>query len=70
MNYDLKFLPVIEEDISSAYNWYESKSSGLGDEFVRLFYALSLDISRNPFRFVKVHEEFWGYFIVRAILDS
>ena len=31
--------PEVENDTLLAYNWYESKSPGLGDEFLRVFYS-------------------------------
>ncbi|MBU2510409.1 type II toxin-antitoxin system RelE/ParE family toxin [bacterium] len=57
MNYTLRFLPEIEDDLFNAYSWYESKSKGLGEEFIRLFYALSSEISRNPLMYQKIHGE-------------
>ena len=37
MTYDLSFLPEVEEDVISAYSWYEEKARGLGEEFLRMF---------------------------------
>jgi hypothetical protein len=45
MNYTLRFIPEVEEDVISGYAWYESKSVGLGEEFLRVFYASSREIS-------------------------
>jgi len=39
MTYSLRFLPDVEEDIFAAYSWYEGKARGLGEEFLRVFYA-------------------------------
>ena len=58
MSYSLKFLPEIEEDIISGYKWYASKASGLGDDFVRMFFAATSDISRNPLSYQKVYRNF------------
>jgi len=58
MIYTLRFLPEVETDAISGYSWYETKSSGLGDEFLRMFYACAGDILRNPLLYQKVHNEF------------
>jgi len=58
MKYRLRFLPIVEDDTISAYNWYEHKSRGLGEEFLRMFYARSSEIPRNPMLYRKVHGEF------------
>jgi hypothetical protein len=39
MRYTIRFLPEVEEDIIAGYAWYEKKASGLGEEFLRMFYA-------------------------------
>ena len=57
MTFTLHFLPEIEDDVLNAYAWYEDKSKGLGEEFIRLFYALSSEIPRNPLMYQKVHGE-------------
>jgi len=48
MIYSLRFLPEVEEDIIAGYTWYEDKVLGLGEEFLRMFYARANDIQRNP----------------------
>lgn len=58
MTYTLRFLPEVEDDAISGYIWYETKSSGLGGEFLRMFYACAGDITRNPLLYQKVHKEF------------
>ena len=50
MTYTLRFLPEVEDDVISGYSWYETKSPGLGEEFLRMFYACAGDIPRNPSR--------------------
>lgn len=44
----LSFLSEVEEDAVSAYFWYEEKSKGLGEEFLRVFYAGAAEITRTP----------------------
>jgi len=41
MNFKVVFRPEIEEDILSGYSWYESKSAGLGSEFLQQFYEFA-----------------------------
>jgi hypothetical protein len=58
MTYVLRFLSEVEDDAINGYIWYETKSYGLGDEFLRMFYACVGDILRNPLLYQKVHSEF------------
>ncbi|HHT9107168.1 MAG TPA: hypothetical protein ACFYEF_05425 [Candidatus Wunengus sp. YC63] len=39
MTRNLRFLPEVEDDVIRGYAWYEAKSSGLGEEYLRMFYA-------------------------------
>jgi len=58
MTYGIRFLPDVEEDAIGGYSWYEAKSPGLGEEFLRVFYACAGEIPRNPLLYPKVHGEF------------
>lgn len=58
MTYILQFLPEVEEDVINGYVWYESKSRGLGDDFLRMFYAYTNDILWSPLRYPKVYQDF------------
>ena len=58
MTYALRFLPEVEEDVLGGYAWYEAKSPGIGEEFLRMFYACAGEIARNPLLYRKVHKEF------------
>lgn len=58
MSYSLSFLPEVEEDAINGYRWYEEKGIGLGEEFLRLFYALTGAIIRNPLSYQTVYEDF------------
>jgi len=58
MTYDLSFLPEVEDDVISAYSWYEEKARGLGEEFLRIFYASANNLSRNPLLYQKVYGDF------------
>ncbi|MGA3118427.1 MAG: hypothetical protein ABSF90_28870 [Syntrophobacteraceae bacterium] len=57
MTYGLRFLPEVENDALAGYAWYEDKSPGLGDEFLRSFYACANEILRNPLISPKAHQE-------------
>ena len=58
MTYTLRFLPEVEEDAIGGYLWYEAKSLGLGEEFLRMFYVSAGEIPRNPLLYPKVYREF------------
>ena len=58
MTYVLRFLPEVQEDAMAAYAWYEEKAQGLGDEFLRTFYACANEIARTPLISPLVHQEF------------
>lgn len=58
MNYKLRFIPEIEDDLITGYKWYETNSKGLGEEFLRIFYANVSEIYRNPLIFPEVHQEY------------
>jgi len=54
----IRFLPEIEDDAFTAYLWYEKKSRGLGEDFLRMFYAVAAEIQRNPLLYPVVYNEF------------
>jgi len=58
MTYTLRFLPEVEEDVIGGYAWYEEKSPGLGEDFLRMFYASASEILWNPLLCQKVYKEF------------
>lgn len=58
MIYSLSFLPELEEDTLNGYRWYEEKTIGLGEEFLRIFYVLSNKIQRNPLVYQTVYKDF------------
>ena len=67
MRYLLSFLSEVEEDAVYAYIWYEEKSKGLGEEFLRAFYASAAEISRTPPIFIPRSIK---TFIVNSLSDS
>jgi plasmid stabilization system protein ParE len=58
MMHKLRFLPDVEEDAFASYAWYETKSAGLGEDLLRMFYSKANEISRNPLIFQKVYNDF------------
>jgi plasmid stabilization system protein ParE len=58
MTYVLRFLPQVEADVLNGRLWYEEKSPGLGEEFLRVFYACSQELARHPMAHQKVHRDF------------
>jgi len=58
MTYTLRFLPQVEEDVLAAHAWYERKSPGVGEEFLRTFYACAAEIPRHPLLYRRIHRDF------------
>ena len=58
MTYNLSFLPEVEDDLIVGYLWYEEKALGLGDEFLRTFYARANELSHNSLLYQKVYSDF------------
>ena len=58
MIYSISFLPEVEGDAINGYRWYEEKAIGLGEEFLRLFYAIAGEIIRNPLIYQIVYKDF------------
>jgi plasmid stabilization system protein ParE len=53
----LIFRPEAEEELLEAIDWYETRSQGLGAEFVRCVDACLGRIQRNPESYPIVHRE-------------
>jgi hypothetical protein len=58
MSYSISFLPEVANDAISGYAWYEEKSIGTGEDFLRLFYAYAAELPRNPLLFPEVYKDF------------
>jgi hypothetical protein len=58
MTYSLSFLPEVANDAITGYDWYEDRSTGLGNDFFRLFYANANEIPRNPLLYPIVFKNF------------
>ena len=48
MSHRLRFLPEVAGDVAAGPRWYEARSPGLGEDFARMVYARSNEISRSP----------------------
>jgi hypothetical protein len=48
MSYFLSFLPEVEDDAIEGFMWYEQKSKGLGENFLRISYACASEVQHNP----------------------
>ncbi len=55
---NLIILPQAEQDITEAYNWYQERELGLGEEFLRCIDASIQMIERNPEIYLFVHEQY------------
>lgn len=51
MEYTVKLLKEAEDDLSSAYEWYEERQKGLGKRLRREVGAYLKRIGRNPYLF-------------------
>ena len=58
MTHALRFQPEVEADVRSGRAWYEGKSRGLGDEFLRVFYASCQELTRNPCMYPPINRDF------------
>jgi plasmid stabilization system protein ParE len=54
----LRFLPEIEQDLMEAYDWYEEKVHGLGEELIRTFYSLSGELDQVAYHYQVVYDGF------------
>lgn len=58
MTHTLRFLSQVEQDVQNGRSWYERKAPGLGEEFLRAFYAGCEELTRNPQAYSKVYRDF------------
>jgi len=65
MSYHLRFLQEVEEDAIAGYRWYEEKAKGLGEEFLRVFYAGAEQVLENPLAYARVFDDFRRYLLRR-----
>lgn len=58
MEYELQFAEEARDDIAEAYDWYEDKRLGVGEEFLNCVEAGLDGIKRNPRMYAKVYRDF------------
>jgi len=58
VTYTIRFVPQVEADLAQGYAWYEFKSAGLGEDFLRAFFASASEISDHPRAWPSVHGAF------------
>lgn len=52
---ELLLAPEVEQDVADAYDWYELRRIGLGEEFLSGLDACIQSILRNPEMHGRVH---------------
>jgi plasmid stabilization system protein ParE len=57
VSYSVIVRPEAEEDVESAYRWYQRKSRDRGTYFLRVVRALLGTIERNPGIYPKVYQD-------------
>ena len=55
--YQISFIPPAVEDIEDVKEWYNSRQTGLGDEFVEEVEKTVDSIQDNPYKFAKKHQD-------------
>lgn len=55
---EVRFTHEARDDLSEAYAWYESRRTGLGEEFLTCFEASLHKLARTPSAYSKVYKEF------------
>ena len=58
MAIDLRFALEVEQDLSEAYEWYEARRGGLGEEYLSCVDATIQAICRFPLAHRKAHQEY------------
>ena len=57
MKYEIRLTDEAEEDVKSAFQWYELKSYGVGHRFLLSLEACFSAVTRTPLGFQKIHRE-------------
>lgn len=56
MSRELVVRPEAQADLAQAFDWYESRTAGLGLDFIRAVDGLFNSILRNPLMYPVVHK--------------
>jgi plasmid stabilization system protein ParE len=54
----LLFAPDVEQDLLEAYEWYQERRDGLGDEFLTCVEACIQAILRNPESHTTIYQDY------------
>lgn len=52
------YVPEITGDLADARDWYEIRSDGLGEEFIRMVYAAFEELAEFPEKYEEVYGPF------------
>lgn len=52
------YAPEVADDLADARDWYESRSSGLGEDFLLMAYAAFSELSEFPEQYAKVYSHY------------
>jgi plasmid stabilization system protein ParE len=55
---EIAFAPEVQQDVREAYDWYEERRAGLGEEFLSCVEACLERICRSPEIHAFVHENY------------
>jgi plasmid stabilization system protein ParE len=58
MTAELIVLPEAERDAAEAYDWYEARRAGLGEDFLTQLDAMLRAIARTPEMHAKFHKDY------------
>lgn len=58
MGVELLLAPEAEHDISDAYDWYEQRRVGLGEEFLSCVEICLQIVQRSPVLHATIHEDY------------
>jgi plasmid stabilization system protein ParE len=49
------YAPEVADDLKLAYDWYESRSYGLGEDFLRMAYTAFSELNEFPRKYEEVY---------------
>jgi plasmid stabilization system protein ParE len=52
------YAPEIADDLAAARDWYESRSSGLGEDFLLMAYAAFSELSEFPEQYAEIYRHY------------
>ena len=58
MSFNVKFERSASHDLMAAFDWYEAKQAGLGEEFLRSVAVIEDLLTRDPMRFAIANEPY------------